>query len=112
MAVVGLPILQQHGTELIDAYTRTRAAIKSQLPALENQSRDATEHIEKLVALKSKLEKAKKDYDAGKLSASEWASLSQSVTAEIAAINHSLSGVENSFSIISSAVNPTALQVE
>jgi hypothetical protein len=41
LAVAGLPILRQHGKELISSYTRTRAAIKAQAPLLLEEGTDS-----------------------------------------------------------------------
>ena len=110
LAVAGLPILRQHGKELMDTYVRTRNAIKSQTPLLLDEGKQAEDHVRKLISLKSKLEAAKRDYDEGRMSQEEWQSISKDLNAEITAVNHLMSSVSNSLSVIGAAVDPKSLQ--
>lgn len=111
LAVAGLPILRQHGKELMDTYTRTRNAIRTQAPLLLDEGKQAEDHIKKLLALKSKLEAAKRDYEDGKMTMEEWESVSKDLNAEISAINHLMSSVSSSLAVIGAAVDPKSLQV-
>lgn len=109
-SVAALPIIQQRGEELIDSYKRTRAAIIAQKPAIEAEGKGAVKHAEKLFVLKEKLSAAKKDYDAGKITPAEWKELSDDLTAEINAIQHSLAVFSNSFTAITNAIDVKCIQ--
>lgn len=109
--VAGLPIIKQHGKELYDTFQRARNAIKSESSSLLQEGVEADEHIKKLLQLKSKINEAKKDYDDGKISLHQFQTISKELNAEISAINHILSNVSNSITVIKNAIDPKSLQV-
>lgn len=100
-----------HARHLVQTYQRTREAIKEESPALIAETKHMAEYVKKLSDLKAELSKAKRDFEKGKISPSEWAALSKDIRNEMATISNSLDLLKSSLTVISKAVDPHHLHV-
>jgi hypothetical protein len=110
MAIVGLPIIQQHGKELVNSWQRTRAAIKEEAPLLKANAKDVAQHLNRLRDIRRKLTVAKAQYKAGIISPSEFQVLTKDLNIELMALDHAADDASSAFKVIANAADTKALQ--